>query len=279
MGTLLAGVGQGPGPDGAGRYAPFVQLRKGNSDFLRKLGRFIPIRSCNGPPIQGVTLTKTIVRDRVQERRVSRKVVRAKTPNQQDYLDSIEVNTITLGVGPAGTGKTFLAVERAISALQSGMAERLIMTRPAIEAGENLGFLPGTLEDKLDPYLRPLFDAIQDIAGRDQFLQWQHEEVLEIAPLAFMRGRTLNNAFIILDEAQNTTPTQMKMFLTRLGFGSKLVITGDITQTDIKGLSGLEQAARLLDGVEDVGVCELTSRDIVRHPLVARILAAYEADE
>jgi phosphate starvation-inducible PhoH-like protein len=206
-------------------------------------------------------------------------VVRAKTPAQQDYLDSIEVNTITLGLGPAGTGKTFLAVERAIHALQSGMATRLILTRPAIEAGENLGFLPGTLEDKLDPYLRPLMDAVHDIVGGDQLAEWMYQEVIEIAPLAFMRGRTLNNAFIILDEAQNTTPAQMKMFLTRLGFGSKLVITGDITQVDIKGDSGLEQAARLLDGQEDIGVCELTSKDIVRHPLVARILAAYEADE
>jgi phosphate starvation-inducible PhoH-like protein len=205
-------------------------------------------------------------------------VVRAKTPAQQDYIDSIEVNTITLGLGPAGTGKTFLAVERAISALQSGTATRLILTRPAIEAGENLGFLPGTLEDKLDPYLRPLMDAVHDIVGADQLQDWMYEEMIEIAPLAFMRGRTLNNAFIILDEAQNTTPAQMKMFLTRLGFGSKLVITGDTSQRDISGPSGLDQAARLLDGQEDIGVCELTSKDIVRHPLVARILAAYEAD-
>lgn len=203
-------------------------------------------------------------------------MVRAKTPNQQDYLDSIEVNTITLGLGPAGTGKTFLAVERAIAALQNGTATRLILTRPAVEAGENLGFLPGTLEDKLDPYLRPLMDAVHDLVGKDQLIEWMDQEVIEIAPLAFMRGRTISNAFIILDEAQNTTPAQMKMFLTRLGFGSKLIVTGDITQVDINGASGLEEAARLLDGVEDIGVCELTSRDIVRHPLVAKILAVYE---
>jgi phosphate starvation-inducible PhoH-like protein len=224
-------------------------------------------------------LSKTIVRDRAAERRAARKVVRAKTPAQQDYLDSIDVNTITLGIGPAGTGKTFLAVERAITALQSGTATRLILTRPAIEAGENLGFLPGTLEDKLDPYLRPLYDAVHDIVGSDQLQEWMSMEIIEIAPLAFMRGRTISNSFIILDEAQNTTPAQMKMFLTRLGFESKLVVTGDVTQRDISGPSGLDQAANLLDGMEDIGVVELTSKDIVRHPLVRRILAAYEADE
>jgi phosphate starvation-inducible PhoH-like protein len=221
----------------------------------------------------------TVVRDRPAERRAKRKNIQARTPNQQDYLDSIDVNSITIGIGPAGTGKTFLAIERAVAALTSGVATRLILTRPAVEAGENLGFLPGTLEDKLDPYLRPLTDAIHELVGADQLQEWLNNEVIEVAPLAFMRGRTLSNAFIVLDEAQNTTPAQMKMFLTRMGFGTKIVVTGDITQVDIKGPNGLEDAVRLLDGVEDIGVCELTGRDIVRHPLVSRIIRTYDLDE
>lgn len=221
----------------------------------------------------------TVVRDRPAERRAKRKNIQARTPNQQDYLDSIDVNSITLGLGPAGTGKTFLAVERATSALLTGQANRLILTRPAVEAGENLGFLPGTLEDKLDPYLRPLTDAIHDLVGPEQLETWVRQETIEVAPLAFMRGRTLNNAFIILDEAQNTTPAQMKMFLTRMGFGSKIVITGDTSQVDIKGNNGLEHAARLLADMEDIGVITLTNKDVVRHPLVAKIIRSYDLDE
>lgn len=195
------------------------------------------------------------------------------------YLDSIDVNSITIGLGPAGTGKTFLAVERAVQALLNGTATRLILTRPAVEAGESLGFLPGTLEDKLDPYLRPLTDAIHDLVGPDQLREWLDLEIIEVAPLAFMRGRTLSNAFIVLDEAQNTTTAQMKMFLTRMGFGSKVVITGDTTQVDIKCANGLVDAARLLADVEDVGIVEMTNRDVVRHPLVSKIIATYDADE
>jgi phosphate starvation-inducible PhoH-like protein len=205
--------------------------------------------------------------------------VQARSPKQQEYLDSIDNNLLTFGLGPAGTGKTFLAVSRAVTMLQEGTATRLIMTRPAVEAGENLGFLPGTLEDKLDPYLRPLTDAIHDLVGPIQLEAWMATGVIEVAPLAYLRGRTLSKAFIILDEAQNTTPAQMKMFLTRIGFDSRVVVTGDCSQVDISGPNGLDDAARLLSSVHGVGTVELSRRDIVRSPLVSRIIAAYDADE
>lgn len=218
-------------------------------------------------------------RDKQTARPRQQRRVAARTPNQQEYLDSIDANIITLGLGPAGTGKTFLAVARAVQALQDGATSRLIMTRPAVEAGENLGYLPGTLEDKLDPYLRPLMDALHDLAGPQQLEAWMASGVIEIAPLAYMRGRTINNAYVILDEAQNTTPSQMKMFLTRIGFGTRVLITGDTSQVDIQGKSGLVEAARLLDGIKDVGVVNLTRKDIVRHPLVSRIIDAYDKDQ
>ena len=208
------------------------------------------------------------------------KVVRAKTPGQKAYLDAIDQNTITFGLGPAGTGKTYLAVAKAVSALYSKEVSRIILTRPAVEAGERLGFLPGTLSEKIDPYLRPLFDALQEMLEPEVTARLMQSGVIEVAPLAYMRGRTLNDAFVILDEAQNTTAEQMKMFLTRLGFGSKMVITGDGTQVDIPGgKSGLNVATRILRGVEGLEIAKLSSKDVVRHELVTRIVEAYERDE
>jgi phosphate starvation-inducible PhoH-like protein len=204
--------------------------------------------------------------------------LRARTVNQALYLDSIAGNDITFGIGPAGTGKTYLAVASAVDALQRSAAQRIVLTRPAVEAGERLGFLPGDLAQKIDPYLRPLYDALYDLMGFDQVQKALERQAIEIAPLAFMRGRTLNNAFIILDEAQNTTPEQMKMFLTRLGFGAKAVVTGDVSQIDLpkSQLSGLIDAERVLRRVQGVAICHLTSADVVRHPLVARIVDAYD---
>ena len=202
--------------------------------------------------------------------------LRARTPNQSVYLDNIANHDITFGIGPAGTGKTYLAVASAVDALERSAVQRIVLTRPAVEAGERLGFLPGDLTQKVDPYLRPLYDALYDLMGFDRVTKAFERNTLEIAPLAFMRGRTLNNAFVILDEAQNTTPEQMKMFLTRLGFGSKMVVTGDITQVDLPGgASGLRLVTRILDGVDDIHFSRLTSDDVVRHSLVARIVDAY----
>jgi phosphate starvation-inducible PhoH-like protein len=197
--------------------------------------------------------------------------------HQKRYVDSIRNNTITFGIGPAGTGKTFLAVALAAAALHRREVNRIILTRPAVEAGERLGFLPGDLMAKVDPYLRPLFDALHDMLEADKFTQHLERGVIEVAPLAFMRGRTLNDSFIILDEAQNTTPEQMKMFLTRLGFGSKVVVTGDITQVDLprEQTSGLSAVAEILDGVDDIGFVRFGEEDVVRHKLVRRIVAAY----
>ena len=204
--------------------------------------------------------------------------IRPKTLNQKRYVDSIDQHTITFGIGPAGTGKTYLAMAKAVQALQSKQANRIILTRPAVEAGEHLGFLPGTLGEKIDPYLRPLYDALHDMMDPDSIPKLMAAGTIEVAPLAYMRGRTLNDSFIILDEAQNTTPEQMKMFLTRLGFGSKIVVTGDITQTDLPGgiRSGLRVVEDILEGVEDIGFHRLTSADVVRHKLVGRIVAAYD---
>ena len=208
------------------------------------------------------------------------KTVRAKTAGQKNYLDAIDENTITFGIGPAGTGKTYLAVAKAVEALYKKEVSRIILTRPAVEAGERLGFLPGTLSEKIDPYLRPLFDSLQEMLEPDVTAKLMEAGVIEVAPLAYMRGRTLNDSFIILDEAQNTTGEQMKMFLTRLGFNSKMVITGDITQTDLPGgKSGLGIAQKVLADVEGLHVQKLSSRDVVRHELVTRIVEAYERAE
>lgn len=205
------------------------------------------------------------------------KSIQAKTLGQKDYVKLIQNNDITFGVGPAGTGKTYLAVAMAVKAFKKDEVSRIILTRPAVEAGESLGFLPGDLKDKVDPYLRPLYDALFDMIGPDKFNKYLERGTIEVAPLAFMRGRTLDNAFIILDEAQNTTPEQMKMFLTRLGFGSKAVVTGDLTQTDLpnKNKSGLIQATKILKNVPGIGSIELSDKDVVRHELVQRIIRAY----
>lgn len=206
------------------------------------------------------------------------KPIKAKTVGQQNYMRAISKNTITIGVGPAGTGKTYLAVAAAVAAFRERTVNRIILTRPAVEAGERLGFLPGDLQNKVDPYLRPLYDALYDMLGAETFQKYQERGSIEVAPLAYMRGRTLDDSFIILDEAQNTTREQMKMFLTRLGFGSKIVITGDVTQIDLPDdkVSGLKDAIRVLDGVKDIAICRLTAADVVRHALVQEIINAYE---
>ncbi|MEN9983593.1 MAG: hypothetical protein RI918_1562 [Pseudomonadota bacterium] len=205
--------------------------------------------------------------------------LQARTPNQQTYLDNIASHDITLGIGPAGTGKTYLAVASAVDALERSAVQRIVLTRPAVEAGERLGYLPGDLTQKIDPYLRPLYDALYELMGFDKVQKAFERQQLEVAPLAFMRGRTLNNAFIILDEAQNTTAEQMKMFLTRIGFGSKAVITGDVSQIDLPKtqLSGLVDAEKVLKKVQGIAISRFTSADVVRHPLVARIVDAYDA--
>ena len=209
------------------------------------------------------------------------KPIKAKTVGQQNYMKAISKNTVTIGVGPAGTGKTYLAVAAAVAAFRERTVNRIILTRPAVEAGERLGFLPGDLQTKVDPYLRPLYDALYDMLGPETFQKYQERGSIEVAPLAYMRGRTLDDSFIILDEAQNTTREQMKMFLTRLGFGSKIVITGDVTQIDLPGdkTSGLKDALRVLEGVKDIAICRLTSADVVRHALVQEIINAYEKAE
>ena len=209
------------------------------------------------------------------------KPIKAKTVGQQNYMKAIGKNTITIGVGPAGTGKTYLAVAAAVAAFRERTVNRIVLTRPAVEAGERLGFLPGDLQNKVDPYLRPLYDALYDMLGPETFQKYQERGSIEVAPLAYMRGRTLDDSFIILDEAQNTTREQMKMFLTRLGFGSKVVITGDVTQIDLPGdkTSGLKDALRVLEGVNDIAICRLTSADVVRHALVQEIINAYERAE
>ncbi|MBS6400909.1 MAG: PhoH family protein [Atopobiaceae bacterium] len=205
------------------------------------------------------------------------RAIRPKTAGQKRYVDSIRRNTITFGVGPAGTGKTYLAMAMAVAALKRKEVGRIVLARPVVEAGESLGFLPGTLQEKLDPYVRPLYDALFDMTDMERGNSLIEQGVIEIAPLAFMRGRTMNDAFVILDEAQNTTPEQMKMFLTRLGFNSKFVVTGDASQKDLKGASGLDHARRVLAGVDDISFIDLDRNDIVRHTLVARIVDAYNA--
>jgi len=209
------------------------------------------------------------------------KPIRAKTLGQKKYVDAIKKNTITLGIGPAGTGKTYLAVAAAVAAFRDKQVNRIILTRPAVEAGERLGFLPGDLQSKVDPYLRPLYDALFDMLGAETYNKYLERGSIEVAPLAYMRGRTLDDSFIILDEAQNTSREQMKMFLTRLGFGSKIVITGDVTQIDLPTdkVSGLKEAMRVLDRVEDIAICRLGEADVFRHVIVQRIIRAYEEDE
>ncbi|AQT72431.1 MULTISPECIES: PhoH family protein [Streptomyces] len=225
----------------------------------------------DGPETPAEVLTQNILSSRGR-------TIRPKTLNQKRYVDAIDKNTIVFGIGPAGTGKTYLAMAKAVQALQSKQVSRIILTRPAVEAGERLGFLPGTLFDKIDPYLRPLYDALHDMLDPDSIPRLMAAGTIEVAPLAYMRGRTLNDAFVVLDEAQNTTTEQMKMFLTRLGFDSKIVITGDITQIDLPGgaKSGLRQVQEILDGVPDIHFSRLTSDDVVRHKLVGRIVDAYE---
>ena len=229
-------------------------VREGNDDSITQMAKDVVCITAKGKPIK------------------------AKTVGQQKYMKAIQKNTITIGVGPAGTGKTYLAVAAAVAAFRERTVNRIILTRPVVEAGERLGFLPGDLQNKVDPYLRPLYDALYDMLGAETFQKYQERGSIEVAPLAYMRGRTLDDSFIILDEAQNTTKEQMKMFLTRLGFGSKIVITGDITQIDLPDdkTSGLKDAVRVLDGIKDIAICRLTAADVVRHALVQEIINAYE---
>ena len=229
-------------------------VKEGNDDYVTQMAKDVVCITAKGKPIK------------------------AKTVGQQQYMKAIAKNTITLGVGPAGTGKTYLAVAAAVAAFRERTVNRIILTRPAVEAGERLGFLPGDLQNKVDPYLRPLYDALYEMLGPETFQKYQERGSIEVAPLAYMRGRTLDDSFIILDEAQNTTKEQMKMFLTRLGFGSKIVITGDVTQIDLPTdkTSGLKDALRVLESVQDIAICRLTAADVVRHSLVQKIIDAYE---
>jgi phosphate starvation-inducible PhoH-like protein len=249
-----------------------VVIRSGQSLDVSAVLRSIAMIESTPSQSPGEVLSLNIVSNRG-------KTIRPKTANQKLYVDAIEENVITFGIGPAGTGKTYLAMAKAVAALQAKQVNRIILSRPAVEAGEKLGFLPGTLNEKIDPYLRPLFDALHDMIDADSIPRLIQSGIIEVAPLAFMRGRTLNDAFIILDEAQNTTPEQMKMFLTRLGFGSKMVITGDITQNDLPNgqRSGLQIIRTILDGVADISFMELTAEDVVRHRLIGDIVKAYDA--
>lgn len=246
----------------------------------------------NDITVQNVTYAMTLDKEKSQHsisemedyvicHTVNGKPIKPKTIGQQQYVDAIEKKMITFGTGPAGTGKTYLAMAEAIRAFKAEEIHRIILTRPAIEAGEKLGFLPGDLQSKVDPYLRPLYDALYQIMGAENFMKNMEKGQIEVAPLAYMRGRTLDNSFIILDEAQNTTPAQMKMFLTRIGFGSKVVVTGDRTQKDLASTekSGLDEAVKILDGIDEIAFINLTSRDVVRHPLVLKIVDAYEKYE
>jgi phosphate starvation-inducible PhoH-like protein len=244
-------------------------LRTGQALSAESVERSIALMRSGTRPTE--VLTANILSNRGR-------TIRAKTLNQKRYVDAIDNNTIVFGIGPAGTGKTYLAVAKAVQALQAKRINRIVLTRPAVEAGERLGFLPGTLSEKIDPYLRPLYDALHDMIDPDSIPRLITSGTIEIAPLAYMRGRTLNDSFIILDEAQNTSAEQMKMFLTRLGFGSTMVVTGDVTQVDLPGgtTSGLRVVTDILEGIDDVAFCRLTSHDVVRHKLVGRIVDAYE---
>ena len=249
-----------------------VVLRSGQDINPEVIKRSISMLKSNPQKHPAEVLSLNIVSNRGR-------TIRPKTANQKSYVEAISENTITFGIGPAGTGKTYLAMAKAVAALQAREINRIILTRPAVEAGEHLGFLPGTLTEKIDPYLRPLFDALHDMLDQDAIPRLMQSGVIEVAPLAYMRGRTLNDSFIILDEAQNTTPEQMKMFLTRLGFGSKMVITGDVTQIDLPNgkNSGLATIRKILDGIDDIAFIDLTVEDVVRHRLISDIVSAYEA--
>jgi phosphate starvation-inducible PhoH-like protein len=244
-------------------------LGKGQPLTPDAVERAVAVLKQDGKPADVLTLNILSNRGRT---------IRPKTLNQSRYVEAIDRHTIVFGIGPAGTGKTYLAMAKAVQALQAKQVNRIILTRPAVEAGERLGFLPGTLFEKIDPYLRPLYDALHDMLDPESIPKLIEAGTIEVAPLAFMRGRSLNDAFIILDEAQNTTPEQMKMFLTRLGFGSKIVVTGDITQTDLPGgtTSGLRVVREILDGVDDLHFAQLSSADVVRHRLVGKIIDAYD---
>ena len=248
-----------------------VVIRSGNTLTVDAVARSISMLESKPVDHPAEVLSLNIVSNRGR-------TIRPKTANQKRYVDAIEENTITFGIGPAGTGKTYLAMAKAVSALQAKKVNRIILTRPAVEAGEHLGFLPGTLNEKIDPYLRPLFDALHDMIDIEMIPRMMQSGIIEVAPLAYMRGRTLNDAFIILDEAQNTTPEQMKMFLTRLGFGSKMVITGDITQIDLPNgqYSGLRIVRDILKDIDDIAFLELTAEDVVRHRLIGDIVKAYD---
>jgi phosphate starvation-inducible PhoH-like protein len=245
-----------------------VMLRTGQALSAESVERSIGLLRAGARPSE--ILSSNILSNRGR-------TIRAKTMNQKRYVDAIDENTVIFGIGPAGTGKTYLAVAKAVQALQAKRINRIVLTRPAVEAGERLGFLPGTLSEKIDPYLRPLYDALHDMIDPDSIPRLITSGTIEIAPLAYMRGRTLNDSFIILDEAQNTSAEQMKMFLTRLGFGSTMVVTGDVTQVDLpRGtMSGLRLVSDILEGIDDVAFCRLTSQDVVRHQLVGRIVEAY----
>ena len=248
-----------------------VVLRSGQDINPEVIKRSISMLKSNPQKHPAEVLSLNIVSNRGR-------TIRPKTANQKAYVEAIAENTITFGIGPAGTGKTYLAMAKAVAALQAREINRIILTRPAVEAGEHLGFLPGTLNEKIDPYLRPLFDALHDMLDQDAIPKLMQSGVIEVAPLAYMRGRTLNDSFIILDEAQNTTPEQMKMFLTRLGFGSKMVITGDVTQVDLPGgkNSGLATIRKILEGIDDIAFMDLSAEDVVRHRLISDIVNAYE---
>jgi phosphate starvation-inducible PhoH-like protein len=248
-----------------------VVIRSGNNLNVDAVSRAIEMLDHKPVDHPAEVLSLNIVSNRGR-------TIRPKTANQKRYVEAIEDHTITFGIGPAGTGKTYLAMAKAVAALQSKKVNRIVLTRPAVEAGENLGFLPGTLSEKIDPYLRPLFDALHDMIDIDSIPRLMQSGIIEVAPLAYMRGRTLNDAFVILDEAQNTTPEQMKMFLTRLGFGSKMVITGDVTQVDLPNAqkSGLRVVREILKDIDDIAFLELTAEDVVRHRLIGDIVKAYE---
>lgn len=268
---------------------PEHMVKKGKSVFnnlieLSKRGNIITEQNVD----YALSLSFTESDDQILEidkdiicRTINGKPVKPKTIGQKQYVDQIRKKMIVFGIGPAGTGKTYLAMAMAIQAFKNGEVNRIILTRPAIEAGEKLGFLPGDLQSKIDPYLRPLYDALYQIMGAESYLHNAEKGLIEVAPLAYMRGRTLDNAYIILDEAQNTTPAQMKMFLTRIGFGSKVIVTGDQTQKDLPtgAVSGLDMAKRILNKIDDISFCQLTSSDVVRHPLVQKIVQAYDEYE
>ena len=249
-------------------------IRTGQGLTADAVERLVSMLAGKGEQRPAEVLTHTILSSRGRK-------IRPKTLNQKAYVDAIDRHTVVFGIGPAGTGKTYLAVAKAVQALQRKEVNRIILTRPAVEAGEHLGFLPGTLSDKIDPYVRPLYDALHDMVDPDSIPRLLTAGTIEVAPLAYMRGRTLNDAFIILDEAQNTTAEQMKMFLTRLGFGSKMVVTGDVTQIDLPGgqRSGLRVVSEILHEVDDIAFCQLTASDVVRHRLVGQIVAAYDQFE